>query len=237
MSCSRKAAVSKNATHQAVAHQRTSPSLPLGEQLWTEKKGRSSSPVLQVSHTAQGNGTGPSAPAYLPEQHRGRARACGPGRAGSLPRSPSPANCCRHELPEQESSHNPAQHPRHKRLLAGHQRATLQAPYRRRRPAAGPQQRLGDGALWGPQPTSTLAPWPVSQMVVGEKLRDGQHIHYQVIRSKQLRYAAHRNMAILKQPKIPGATFPSIYYWKDHFRQSIPNEICSRILRKTQVNY
>lgn len=193
--------------------------------------------MLQVSHTAQGNGTGPLAPAYLPEQHCSRARARGPGGAGSLPRSRSPANCCWHEPPEQESSHNPARHPRHKRPLAGHQRAMLQAPYRRHSTTAGLQQRMGDGATWGPQPTSNLAPWPVSQMAAGEKLRDGQHIHYQVISSKQLRYAAHGNMAILKQPKIPVATFPSIYYWKDHFQQSILNEICSRILRKTQVYY
>lgn len=160
-SCSRKAAVSKNATHQAVAHQRTSPSLPLGR---TALDGEERKVFLSCA-SGLPHGTG--------ERHgalgsgvlaRAALRPCQglrASRAGSLPRSRSPANCCRHELPEQESSHNPAQHPRHKRLLAGHQRATLQAPCRRRRTTAGPQQRLGDGALWGPQPTSTLAPWPV----------------------------------------------------------------------------
>lgn len=121
-------------------------------------KGRFSSPVLHISHTVGGERRGALGTAklvLLQEQHR-----CRRLRIWQPVPLHSQANRRWRELPEQESSHNPAQQPRHKCLSAGHWRAVLQAPCPdHSTPPAGDGRRGRLGTLghqW-PCPTASVS--------------------------------------------------------------------------------
>lgn len=169
--CSRlgSSAIGKNATHQAVAHQITSPPLSLEKTGLEGDEGKvflSCAPYLLYGGGERRGALGTAKLVLLQEQHRCR-------RLRSWQPAPlhSRANRRWRELPEQQSSHNPAQQPRH------FQRGTEELCYKRRTPTtAHPQQGMGDAAVSGPRATRDPVPRPASQMAVGEKLRGGQPV-------------------------------------------------------------
>ena len=97
-SCSRKGAINKNATHGAAAHQITSPPLSLGRTALEGDEGKvflSCDPGLPhgTGEWRGALGTANWCTCKSSIAACGCARACRPGGAGSLPHSPSQANC------------------------------------------------------------------------------------------------------------------------------------------------